>query len=59
MHEVDERARGLTKGGKRGLASTGAEPSAEKYLAWSHMDIQGHRWLTDESEDESDVERDE
>ena len=41
LHEVDETARGLTKDGR--------PPREKKYLAWSYMDFQGHRWLIDES----------
>jgi len=40
LHEVDETARGLTAGGR--------PPAAATYLAWSHMDFQGHRWLVDD-----------
>ena len=46
LHEVDERARGLRK--------DGAQPSSEKYLAWSHMDFCGHRWLVDETMERRD-----
>lgn len=40
LHEVDEKARGLTKAGA---------PREDTYLAWSPMAFQGHMWLVDPS----------